>query len=321
MAKHCEALRLLGLALLCVLGAAARAEPTTVVVSPAWTARLPEDGDILALAFSDDGKSFASISADGVVRRYDVATRTERAGALKAGVRTTAAALCGDAVAALGRSAEGPWRDIQLWDIGTGKQRRGLSSHRDLISALSFDASGQRLLSGGEGGEVKLWAADQGRVLHVLSTKRAPISAVALASDGRVAVAGTRTGKLRVWDARRGTLLRETKAHKNAVVGLTIAVDGQRLLSGDDDSAVLWRMADGAHLRTLETDGHLSMVALSPTGAFAAIAGRTLRLWDLGTGQITRTLVTPGPLGALAISSDGRRVIGGSGLLLYFWEL
>jgi len=119
--------------------------------------------------------------------------------------------------------------------------------------------------------------------------------------------------------APAGTLLRSLGGHGYAVYSVAFSADGGTLASGSEDNTIkLWRVADGALLRTLE--GHrysaVASVAFSPDGQVLAGGSwdKTITLWDLSNnGTLLRTLEGhDSAVTSVAFSPDGRMLASGS---------
>ena len=103
-----------------------------------------------------------------------------------------------------------------------------------------------------------------------------------------------------------------TLEYHGQVSSVAFSPDGQILASGSSDYTVcLWRVSDGALLRTLE--GHadrVSSVAFSPDGQMLASGSvDTVRLWRVSDGALLRSLEG---YGSVAFSPDGQTLAAGS---------
>jgi WD40 repeat protein len=81
--------------------------------------------------------------------------------------------------------------------------------------------------------------------------------------------------------------------HDSLVRDVAFAPDGATVATASEDGAVrIWRVADGALLKTLPAGSAALSVALAPDGRSVA-AGSTdgaVRIWDLASGALLRTI-------------------------------
>ena len=132
----------------------------------------PQDEHILALAFSSDGKMFASGSADKTVQLWNALTRAKHATLKghKSWITTVAFSADGKTLATGDAN-----KTIKLWDISTGRARAVLRGHRNTVTTLTFAPEGtplysRCLASGSNDGTIRFWDPDTGQELATFTT-------------------------------------------------------------------------------------------------------------------------------------------------------
>ena len=173
-------------------------------------------GAITALAWRGD--SFASVSADGTLRVWDL-----RARKVTGVIETDAAAIAWDpagrllaaATSAGTRVYDGATLDLRVVSWGTKP------------TALAWRADGRTLAVGDARGGVTLLDAPRGRTLAVLEVdhkavkQSGPVAHVDWTPDGTSILSADESGAVRLWDAVHRTLSRDVRmgsgrAHANA---------------------------------------------------------------------------------------------------------
>jgi WD40 repeat protein len=194
---------------------------------------------ILALAFSPDGKSLASGSADSTARLWDAASAAPRAvlRGHKPVLRSVAFSPDGKTLAA------GPAPHVKVWEVVGGQLRGALSAEGFTGVCVAFHPAGRVLAEGGK--DVRLHDLATGKVLRVLRGHRGTVFRVAFSPDGKLLASGGGgnggPGEVKVWEVATGKEVAALAGHTSAVYALAFSPDGRLLASGSADGTVrLW---------------------------------------------------------------------------------
>lgn len=256
--------------------------------------------DILAVAFSRDRRSLATISVSRRLAIWDV---TAQGGAK---LLTTTAS---------------PAVPASLADQYT--------------ASLAFSADGRTLATAD--GVLTLWDVTDPAAPRVLAAPAGSLGSlsVAISPDGRtVATAGvtefrTESGERRrvtpaLWDVSRpaAPLRTATFGEDEFLIAVAFGPDGLTLATGDSGgTAGLWDVTDRtAPQRTATLEGHtdpINAVAFSPDGLILATGSidNSAGLWDISypdSPRRTAALSHSGTVTAVAFSPDGQRLATGS---------
>ena len=135
------------------------------------------------------------------------------------------------------------------------------------------------------------------------STDAATLTAIAVGPNDKAAVLGAAAdGTIRTWSRDADSLVAGDAVELPEPIGrprqLVASPDGRRVLVTGDAGSALVNLATGA-AESVEV-GATGLVAIDPSGRYAAIGGAQLTVWDLTTGQ--RAFAVPEPANALAWS-------------------
>ena len=241
------------------------------------------------LAFSPDGRTFASGNADGTI------------------------------------ILSGPI--VQL-DKSTGLQKT-LVGHTHWISSLAFSPDGKTLASDSRDGTIRLWDVITGEEKWTLKKDSDDATMLSFTPDGETVVSVSWENKIGLWDSSTGKHKKTFALHPDcSTTGAVFSPDGKTVAIGSDNGTIYLHDLDTGELRmTLTGHGeHVDNLAFSPDGNTLATASHydeTIRLWDAHTGKHKKTFTAPHAryVRGLAFSPDGNTLASGSGDgTIHLWD-
>ena len=187
------------------------------------------------VAFSADGKKFASANERGFIYLWDMQT----------GKRIN---------------------EITL-DVKTDKPIKTRFVNQHVFTSVVFSQNGKTLANGNHDNTVRTWDAHTGDPLLKLDKHKGNVYCVAFSPDGKTLASCGADNTMRFWDAVSGELIRTLKAH-GYISSIAFSPDGKTLASdGGNHTVMLWEVSTGKHLRTLKGhQGSVESVAFSPDG-------------------------------------------------------
>jgi WD40 repeat protein/energy-coupling factor transporter ATP-binding protein EcfA2 len=273
-------------------------------------------GQVLAVTYSPDGRTFASAGDDGTVRLFQ---RSPPDG-LQPGpriLRHSDTAVNGLAFSPDSRSLAAAGADglITVWHLDNGNPTV-LRGHTGVVHAVAFSPDGTRLASAGDDGTLRL-QDPAGRRTPTVLTVGSPALNVAFSPDGRH-LAATGTGTVHLWNATGRGTPRVLTGHEWTVKDVAFSPDSRHLASAGSDGTIRIWPATGTEPPVVlhGNDSYVESVAFSPDGTRVASShsgSNTIRIWQT-TGE-QDPLVLRGHDGAVwsvAFSPDGRRLASAS---------
>jgi WD40 repeat protein len=273
---------------------------------------LPHQWNVVALAFSPDGKVILTGDDRAAARFWDAATGQPLGAPLTHEGGLVAVAFSPD-----GRRAVTAGRDgaAMLWDA-TSRARVGAPLvHAEPLQAAAFGADSRLLLTATLDGTARLWQAADGAPVGPTIRHGATLRTALLGPDGcRLLTAGD-DGTARLWDLDQNPPSGLPLRHESPILAAAFAPDGETIATaGRDGAARLWSL-QGKLLRAIAAHrGAILDIAFHPDGRVLATAGddSNARLWDVATGQpIGAPLDHQRAVPAVAFSPDGRFVATG----------
>jgi tetratricopeptide (TPR) repeat protein len=288
-----------------------------VVTGAVWLTSIRHSARIREVAFTSDGRYFATGSFDGTARVWETATGRPAGPPLAHNnyVATVAFSPDGNTLAA---GDYGPAGLIKFWDWRTGKEVRPPLRHDDIIWNVSFSPDGRYLAAIKTGDwsknpELLVWEVGSGtavvRMRHHSPWDFRLRETVRFRPDGRAITARDVNGVLRLWEVPSGKLLGERPLDGDG--GTRFSPDG-RVVAAAGNLGV--RLLDGdtlapLHAGYLPHPERIDDVAFSPDGAFLLTADESgsAQLWDVATRKpVGPPAVLLGPIRAVTFTADGQ---------------
>ena len=217
----------------------------TVQVAEARKVLASQVDQVVAIAFSLDGKKIASGGADDKVQLWD-ATMQQPIGKpfgkesewhQKA---VLAVAFSPDGKRLVSGSVD---RTIRVWDARTGKPiGKPFIGHRYSVVSVAFSPDGKQIVSGSDDKTIRVWDAATGNELKQMHGEPFQSILVGFSSDGKTVFSRSFDNVMRFWDADTGALKSE---QNNPLQTSSIAFTsgGKTIVSGNS--------VDPAHLEDL----------------------------------------------------------------------
>jgi eukaryotic-like serine/threonine-protein kinase len=184
----------------------------------------------------------------------------------------------------------------RLRDGKTGKAYGPILSHSKSIRAVDIRNDAKAVLTASVDGTVKQWKAVDGTPLgdpldhRIATNSRHDITLALYSSDGKRIATGDLHGMVWLWDAESCELIKTWGPFAGSVVGIAFSPDGEHLLAGFNSrrgGLRMWQTNTGELVWSVENQGNIRDVAISPNGEFAASASidGTARIWNAKSGK------------------------------------
>ena len=89
---------------------------------------------------------------------------------------------------------------LVVWEVQRGECQHTFAGHCDLVSSVTWDRSGERLISGGSDGMLRWWEIHSGTCLQERQAHEGTIWSLKRSPDGRLLASGGDDGAIRIWD-------------------------------------------------------------------------------------------------------------------------
>jgi WD40 repeat protein/tRNA A-37 threonylcarbamoyl transferase component Bud32 len=285
-------------------------------------------GRVRAMAYSHDGRVFATASDDHVVKIWDPSDWRELATLTGHERAVVDLAFSPDGSELFTGSYDG---SVRRWDVHglhtTGMIWRGPGAVLSLAVApdgktLAFFATIGDLLTNHT--QLRFLDLATGKV-DARDLPNYVIWSLAYSPDGRFLVdAGGHDHLARLWNPTQRRVRVPLKGHSQETLKVQVSPDGNRVATTSTDETIrVWDPASGQELARQSSVRTSSALAFSPDSRILAFANTNeIRLWDM-SNQDVRKIPTPhlGPITSLAFSPDQKSLAsGGDDGMVRVWD-
>jgi WD40 repeat protein len=267
--------------------------------------RIIQQGSVISVAFSLDGKLLATGCEDNTARLWEVATGKEVVAFRGHEKGVMAVAFSPDGRLLATGSDDNTAR---LWGVATGKEVVAFRGHEKGVMAVAFSPDGKLLASGSDDGTARLWEVASGKEIAVLRGHGGAVWSVAFSPDGKLLATGSFDDTARLWEVAMGNqIMIFGGSHED----VTKSVEVVKLPTGEEIKMSRVRQEELVKSVAFSPDGRL----LAAGSQVLAIGSRenTARLWEVATGkEIVAFRGHEAAVNSVAFSPDGKRLATGS---------
>lgn len=192
--------------------------------------------NIAGVAFSSNGKYFATASLDKEVKLWDTSTNRELKTFSGHGDYVYSIAISPDSKHLLSGSYD---RTAKLWSIDTGLEVAQFKGHSAPVQQAVFSPDGTMLATASHDKTVRIYTTG-GDYLLTLRGHASKVESVGFSKNGKLVATGSSDKTIRLWDSESGVEIL-TMTQDGIVRAVLFSHDGKYLVSACDDKSVkLW---------------------------------------------------------------------------------
>ncbi len=287
--------------------------------------------------FSLDEKTFKTISANNIIRSWDVASgkllKTQK-GNIDIALDF---AISDDGQTAVSASLR---NKVILYDIKNNFFKTLASGH--FFTSVAISGDGETIVAGANDNTIMIWGGKENRkLLNTLITGHTQGgTSVAISKDGEIIVSGSHDHTIKIWDKESGKLLNTLVGHNKSVTDVDISKIGKIIVSTSYDKTIkIWDITSGELLETLNADKFdVASVAIAKDGKTIISCSNDgmIKIWYKERENLLNTLeftkkeynklsnnsinTHKDGISSVVISEDGNFIVSGMHGTIKIWD-
>jgi WD40 repeat protein len=239
--------------------------------------------EILAMAFSPDGKVLATSGRDLTIRLWNLSQGSQQA-ILKTGIAASYISFGADGSILLAANAN----EIQYWNISSGKKTRTRIRPCQIVGQ---SPDGKNFLCVGPDHKIMVEEVITGKQISVFHGHSTEIRGAVFLRQGKQVASVDKGGKVLIWNAASGKLVRELPT-LHVIYQICVSADEKKLVEvGGYKQLCLLDVDSGKELFSREFECRAIAAAFSPNGELIAVGTEgPVLLLDEKTGKTLKTL-------------------------------
>jgi guanine nucleotide-binding protein subunit beta-2-like 1 protein len=185
---------------------------------------------------------------------------------------------------------------LRLWDINNGTTTRRFLGHTKDVLSVAFSVDNRQIVSGSRDKTIKLWntlaeckytiGEPDGHTEWVSCVRFSPVQ------TNPIIVSAGWDKLIKVWNLTNCKLRTNLVGHTGYVNTVTVSPDGSLCASGGKDgTAMLWDLAEGKRLYSLDAGDIIHSLCFSPNRYWLCAATQSvIKIWDLESKTIVDEL-------------------------------
>lgn len=277
---------------------------------------------VTIIAFSADGKPFATSSENKAIQIWDITTYQLKGTCVghKSDVENLALNVTGDTLA----SEDG---EIKIWNIETRELLKTCLTDFSPRAIMTYTSDGEHLLTVGntdnKESQIAYWETQDYEVVKEIYLET-NFNAAAISPDQRILATGDEP--LQFWEIETGKPLSSNTEWVGEFKSMEFSPDGSRLVTGSRwDRVDVWDVNTAELLNSMTHGDEVISISYSPDGRTIASGSDDgeVRVWDADTGE-QRLLMSDHSQKeyySVAFSPDGKTLTCGGEDGIQWWDL
>ncbi|KAF9102737.1 hypothetical protein BGX27_010870 [Mortierella sp. AM989] len=174
---------------------------------------------------------------------------------------------------------------VYVCKVDSSEPTKVFAGHKDEVNAVRWDPLGELLASCSDDKSAKIWSMSHDDCVFDLTSHSEAVYDMtwapreASSMEPRILATASFDMSVRLWDANNGNCLRVLSRHTEAVYTVAFNPTGTHIATGSPDATInIWRVQDGALVKTYQGEGGIFEVDWNSTGdkLAACVANGTL---------------------------------------------